>query len=523
MYHYYAIFAFWLLFGAPTYYWRSNTKRAYGQLQQISESDSNSNSDLAQESYSSSVPALGDICTLFERKAQELCSYSTKNDKIELSILMANCHLETLNAPPLSFDTVEGMQYASEAEKIIALQMLTRLPVFCSSLATLSMRLGFMTQSNTYSMMNETNIKLEEITRIANGFEKDNKKGIEVQKELIDISTETLKQSLELISLAEKINTSFGNFSNGIEQILTLMQGFKNTMKVMESDEKQTAFLLKQYSSKADNIWNETQNMMRVGQDHVYGSQERTLSMELVKHQIFLLLLCVLFIVSRTNLAAYSIITFFVVTALFLLIVVIYFTRLSSYSSAFSLIKIIFGIFSGKIISNINMGLLGFFLQIMLLVFVVYQRFERTVRRFGQPDISENSRIPVPGFDIHNTNEVVAFLKLQERDLDAVLRRVRLAIDFGSTQNKSRFGRVILRSPEPLLKKKIGEKEIENVSREKNEKFSDNIEPVILRKSKKPKTKSADKSKPVKSIMKNEQVIEAKNRGKRATRSSKNK
>jgi len=72
-----------------------------------------------QTGYSHEIMVQGAACNKFELVGPELCAYTDRDRRIELTILMANCHLEKLGAKLMQFTTVKGMAQGTDEEKLL--------------------------------------------------------------------------------------------------------------------------------------------------------------------------------------------------------------------------------------------------------------------------------------------------------------------------------------------------------------------------------------------------------------------
>ena len=427
--------------------------------------------------YSTEIVHQGTHCNLFESRAQELCAQTTKDEKIELSILMANCHLETLGSPPLSISTAKGMAHAPDTEKIIAMQMLSKLPVFCSTMATMGMKLGFMSQSHTFGILNDTNIKLDEITRIATDAQTETRKSIELSEQLLKVSSESLNYSERLAQSSEAIQKGMANFTSDLSTMFEVFSGFERKAAEAAKMDQEAARVIKNFTEETRQI------IENIESSSGSGYLESQLVVENMQYQIILIVLLVMFILSKTSAGFFITLFFFVAViglaslstlhstegvslALRLLnysnfaikfltgykidvkaSIIMYYTKLKEFVKPRLIIdrKYLFMIAASAII--IWLGML-----------ILKLRRRRQRMRDWREQQSHNDLLT--GFDVHNSRDVLDLLKHQENSLiqmqsqiEKTLNLIRFAQRVGSRSQPARYGQPIVPDPAFMLRK----------------------------------------------------------------------
>ncbi len=213
----------------------------------------------ALERYSRNDFFLGDHCERFETQAQKLCSSKGKESGAKLAILMANCNLEKLSAKPLPYTDIDGMKNASDPEKIIALQMLTRLPIFCTSLNTLDLRIGLVTEKH-FADLNETVQQLHRLSKSAMQHGKDHNKSLRMQQKVLALNEEALRHSIALSHTSASIQKSMQNFSGGLGRLFDLYEQFETETK---KDNWATKDLVNNSVREARILWEKTEEYAR--------------------------------------------------------------------------------------------------------------------------------------------------------------------------------------------------------------------------------------------------------------------
>lgn len=157
-------------------------------------------------------------CRLFEEKAEKLCKdEDDNNSQVELCILLTNCHLESSGAPLLSFSRPQDVSKAPGWEQLFLVEMWIRLPMFCSTMDTMGVKIGFMNRAHReIQLVNESNSKLEEIEKLMNDNTVLNKKLDSIQQQILVTSMKNLQDSQKLVktnhALHREVNTISGTF-----------------------------------------------------------------------------------------------------------------------------------------------------------------------------------------------------------------------------------------------------------------------------------------------------------------------
>lgn len=423
MYTYYALTAFIILFGAPkvpSLLWSSTPS---------SSRETNGPNNIKQlpdpqtRSFDSYLIEKGRFCPLFEARAQTLCSTFSNHSKLELSLLMANCELETFNEKPLKVAQVSDMPNAGSIDRMITMQMLSRLPLFCSSLASHGLLVGF-ENSHTFRVMNHTARLLEQVL-VAD--EKGRSKFKTKQDSLIPIHQKFFKQSIDLALLVDKI-TKIGSseLKEGLDRVLQEMQDIDPAFSVTLNGEKRALVLI----NKGPLILPKT-GYMREGE----------LATQLMKHRIFLAFLCALLILSRTSLAPCSAISFCVVTMLFLFISAV--TKFSTTSPNIPILNFFSFIFEPRS----SFPYVSFFAISAQVFLIMYFAYPKIIQRLHQisTTTAHTERLP-SGVDIHNNQEVLRYLDHQEQEISEIVRTMQKVSDINAAQQEAFSGDVFVKS-----------------------------------------------------------------------------
>lgn len=427
--------------------------------------------------YSTEIVKQGYHCDLFESRAQELCTHTTKDEKINLAILMANCHLETLGSPPLSVSTSRGFAKAPDTEKIIAMQMLSKLPVFCSAMASMGMKLGFMSHSYTFDILNDTNIKLDEITKIASEASHETRKSIDLSEKLLKVSAESMSYNERLAKSSEAMEKGMANFTSDLSSMYEAVSGFEKRAEAAAKMEQEAAEMMKNFTE-------ETKHMIgNIEISSGNGYLESQLVVENMQYQIILIVLVTMFIFSKTSVGSFIMLFFFV-----LVIGIVSISTLNSSENVSLGMRLInYSNFAIKLMTgykiDVKQKLMDYYVSMRVLIepyleidtkhivigavcivvsvflsLILKVRRRRQRTRDWRDQQGKNDLLK--GFDVHNCRDVIDLLQHQEKtlmqmrtEIDKMLKLVQFAYQAGSKSQPARFGQPIVPDPAFVLQK----------------------------------------------------------------------
>ena len=389
----------------------------------------------------------GGACAIFQRRAPELCMMNSRDEKIDLCILMANCQLETIGSPPLKYGNTKDMAKAPEADKIIVMQMLSKLPVFCTSLATYGLNINFMHMEHTITLVNNTNEKLEEIIRISAEFEQENRKGVAVQQRLLEVSEQSLQQSKSISESSEKMQHELANFTQDVSAIFTAFTDIEKNIKAAIKKDNETLQQVKHFAER-------TREMIRSIDLTSRASRETRLSVEVMQYRLVLVLIMAWYVVPRASVGIFTVVAFILCFSLV--------TALWSMQYGGGLVAVFrsarrvtkaFNFLTGR-----NLDLNHMAAGLVTLVLLCVSRFAfphvTSMLRKNRHAGEDRPQSINEAFDVHNIRDILALLQVQKRHIvkqkrmfEHLLQITQAAIDISMKRQPANFGTPIRPAP----------------------------------------------------------------------------
>lgn len=403
-------------------------------------------------------------CGLFEAEQDNLCSSGRKDDLALLAVLMANCHREQLGAkePLLPLSVIRRR---SAAEDHLALQLMGRLPVFCSTVKVLEERLQSMT-GRQYNLLNEAVETIRELT-------KDKDKDDESERAYLAEIKKMQEQTEKATGRAEKMDKKLEEMAKQIteaaaeaatktpdpvmpERIAKLTIAFDATVAEL----KKTKEEIKEMEKKEDEVLDRMEALRRMP----------TVNQSLQQYFPLLFLLTAFFIVTRQ----WSLTEIVIAVAIFVYCMKSFsmpkfnpasiFSKLEQKSASFvpSVEHWIFKLATGQVLRlllgnpYVQAFILVCALSTLLLLMLCCGRRKRAPARTAAvaaaAAVAQTFRepgTPRPGnFDVHNTAEVLAFLndtrkqvEAVQSELDVISRRIQYSVSLGLAQKEASFSR----------------------------------------------------------------------------------
>lgn len=257
---------------------------------------------LAINEGSRQVAIQGGTCAIFERRASELCLQNSKDKKRELCVIWANCKRETLGLRKIEYDSKNVAKLSGE-ERTEIYTLLGKLPQLCITLATYGLNFNTMSVQHTINMIDTTNDKLEEITRIAANVEKENHRAAEIQNELMKVSEESLNESKSISESSMKMEHSIAGFSNCIDLIINSFAGFE---RLAEEE-------MRKGNETMKTIWNFTEQVSDMTKNlsvTAYASRETQLVVEVMQYELLLVVIVAWYVLSKASFSPMTIVMF---------------------------------------------------------------------------------------------------------------------------------------------------------------------------------------------------------------------
>jgi len=386
-----------------------------------------------QTGYSHEIMVQGAACNKFELVGPELCAYTDRDRRIELTILMANCHLEKLGAKLMQFTTVKGMAQGTDEEKLLIMDLMEKTPTFCEQMAKLHVKFGFFKSGYTLNVLFDNDEKLKTIIEMSKDSQRERSKTKEVYIKLAKIRRGQKEAMDDMEKIMNAVKVGVKHTAKELQTMLEAYNVFTIQDQLFKETEAETEREMEYIRAQLQSLYSNS------GTQH----REETLRLELRKYQGLLFICTVVYFFTRSFWGSLivsgtvmvlggliSIITLYSGNFSGILYVLYQSNKLLEYTTGInfdirSYFDAIFGGYNLKIIlTNLRMFLIAItslyaFVQLCKLLFPKIFRSTNGAEILGGGGDDPIPRLPKRGgFDVFNHLEVTAYLKAHQESIE---------------------------------------------------------------------------------------------------------